>query len=241
MQVLKFDKIPNTNSFLMELSKKGAKSWTVVWTSEQTDGRGYVNNRWVGEPGQNLAVSVLIKSNLEYSQLVFFNQWICISAQRILSRLGNEVFVKWPNDLILDNKKIGGVLIQTRNTATGLDIITGIGLNINQKEFEGIPKAGSLFSLTGRKFDVEEILSALLTEMENSFELIANKQWEMISEIYHSRLYRRNEKCTFIKDSQQFEGTILGVNEKGELELKLTNGEIKQFIHKEIEMKEMKN
>lgn len=236
MEILKYKSVSSTNTILLDLSKKNAKSWTVVWTSEQTDGRGYTGNRWISEPGKNIAVSVLIKCELKYAELIYFNKWVCNVLYEVLTVYSDEVFVKWPNDIILKNKKVGGVLIETHKANNELNIVTGIGLNVNQINFKSFPNASSLAIQTEREYNLEEILADLLTKMEKTYDLIETKKWNQISEAYNAHLFRRNKISSFKKDETVFEGEILVVNEFGQLKVLLNDATIKVFNHKEIEL-----
>jgi len=236
MEIYRFDSIPSTNTALAELSKKGAKSWTVIWTSNQTQGKGYAGNEWKTEKEMNLAFSVLINSKLTHVELIYFNQWVCNVIHHYLSRFSNEVFIKWPNDIIVRNKKVCGILIETHKSDNQLNIISGIGLNVNQKDYPGLPKAGSLLTQTGKAYDIEEILSGLLTEMKNSYHQVENKEWEKISLNYNRHLFRRDMMSKFIVNKNEFEGIIKEVDPHGQLIVEDSNGKTISFQHKEIEL-----
>lgn len=236
MKIIKYNSIANTNSALLEMSKKDAKSWTAVWTSHQTEGRGYAGNKWEAEKDQNIALSLLIKSELSYQDLIYFNQWVCSSVAGVLSQYTDGVFVKWPNDIIVKDKKVCGVLIETHKSDNEMCIIVGIGLNVNQIHFENHPKAGSLATQTGRQFSLDEILADLLTHLKNDFKLMEEKRWEEISKGYHSVLYKRNQWNEFQSKGEYFQASIQSVDEFGRLVVLLKDGESKSFMHKEIEM-----
>ncbi|SMC44908.1 biotin--[acetyl-CoA-carboxylase] ligase [Moheibacter sediminis] len=236
MEIHQYDSIPSTNTVILEMSKKDAKSWTVVWTSNQTEGKGYAGNVWRTEKDKNLAVSFLINSDLNYEKLVHFNQWICNCICEFLENYSDEVCVKWPNDIIIKNKKVCGVLIETHKSENQLNIITGIGLNVNQTYFENLNKAGSLASQTDQIYDIEEILSGLLTKLESSYYLIQNKEWNLIMKTYNSKLFRKDKVSVFKKENELFNGIIQFVDESGFLHVKLENEEIKLFKNKELEM-----
>ncbi len=236
MEIHQYDSIPSTNTVLLEMSKKDAKSWTVAWTSKQTRGKGYAGNIWDSENGKNLAFSLLIKSDLTYEELIFFNQWICNSICEFLRNYTKEVFVKWPNDIIIKNKKVCGVLIETHKSDNQLNIITGIGLNINQINFQNLPKAGSLATETDQMYDIEEILSGLLTKLENSYYQIQNKEWDFIMGNYNSKLFRKNKISVFKAGDKLFNGIIEFVDEAGLLNVKLEDDSIHKYKNKEIEL-----
>lgn len=236
MEIFHFDSLPSTNSKLLELSKKNAKSWTVVSTFEQTAGKGYSGNQWTSEPNKNIAVSVLIKSELNYSELIYFNQWLCNTVAEYLKRFSDEVYVKWPNDIIIHNKKVCGILIETHRSESQLNIISGIGINVNQTNFKLLPKAGSLSTQSGQQFDLEEILSDLLTELVSSYRQIENREWENIFSNYNQNLFRLNQASEFMIKEEEFEAIIRGVDESGQLILENAAGELMKYPHKSIEL-----
>lgn len=235
MEIVYVENCESTNSTLREFSKKNAKSWTVVWTKNQTKGKGYSGNAWHSEPNQNIACSLLIKTELDHQELIYFNMWVCNCISAFLSNLSSDVYVKWPNDIILKNKKIGGILLETFKHQKSLNIIVGFGLNVNQENFEHLPHAGSLKTLIGKSFQLDEILSGILTELKNCYPLVEEKRWVEIINSYNENLYRRNKVSNFVYNQIPCIGLILGVEKDGSLLLKLENGEIKSFIHKEIE------
>lgn len=236
MEIHRYDSASSTNTVLLEMSKKDAKSWTVVWTSNQTQGKGYAGNSWNSEKDKNLAVSILIINDLNYKELIFLNQWVCNSVCELLEQYSDEVCVKWPNDIIIKNKKVCGILIETHKSDNQLNIIIGMGLNINQTNFENLNKAGSLATQTNQFYDIEEILSGLLTKLKDSYNLIQNKEWYSIIESYNSKLFRKGKVSVFKKENELFNGIIQSVDKSGLLHVKLENESINKFKHKEIEL-----
>ncbi|MET3732105.1 biotin--[acetyl-CoA-carboxylase] ligase [Moheibacter stercoris] len=236
MEIHKFDTIPSTNSALMDFSKKNAKSWTVFWTSNQTNGRGYSGNHWESNQDQNLAVSVLIKTELTYQELIYFNQWISNVVRKVISSYVPSAFVKWPNDIIAETKKVSGILVETYKHENQMNIVVGVGINVNQTHFGELSKAGSLASITGKNYDIEEILSDFLTEMQASFVQIEQKQWEYIQNTYLTHLFRKDVPSEFLKNQEIFSGIIRGVDSSGLLLVELSNRELKTFQHKEVEL-----
>lgn len=237
MEIYHFESLPSTNSELIEMSKKNAKSWTVVYTFRQSQGKGYAGNQWTSEPDKNIALSVLIKSSLSYEELICFNQWLCYSVANYLSQFSKEVYVKWPNDIIIQNKKVCGILIETHKSENELNIISGIGINVNQTNFQNLEKAGSLKTQTRKEYDLKEILSGLLTELKNNYEWVETKDWEKIKNLYNQRLFRANQISIFQKDQKEFQGIIRGVDKFGQLMVETSDGETYFFKHKEIELK----
>ena len=237
MEIYHFESLPSTNSELIEMSKKNAKSWTVVYTFRQSNGKGYAGNQWSSEPDKNLAVSVLIKSVLSYDELIYFNQWLCYSDANYLSQFSDEIYVKWPNDIIIQNKKVCGILIETHKSDNELNIISGIGVNVNQTNFQNLEKAVSLKNQTQKEFDLKEILSGLLTELKNNYEWVEAKDWEKIKNLYNQRLFRVNQISLFKKEEKEFQGIIRGIDKFGQLMVETSDGKTHPFKYKEIELK----
>lgn len=237
MEIYHFESLPSTNSELIEMSKKNAKSWTVVYTFRQSNGKGYAGNQWSSEPDKNIAVSVLIKSVLSYDELIYFNQWLCYSVANYLSQFSDEVYVKWPNDIIIQNKKVCGILIETHKSDNELNIVSGIGVNVNQTNFQNLEKAGSLKTQTQKEFDLKEILSGLLTELKNNYEWVEANDWEKIKNLYNQRLFRVNQISLFKKEEKEFQGIIRGIDKFGQLMVETSDGKTHPFKYKEIELK----
>lgn len=236
MEIHKFDTIPSTNSALMDFSKKNAKSWTVFWTSNQTNGRGYSGNHWESIKDQNLAVSVLIKTELTYQELIYFNQWVSSVVRKVISSYVPSAFVKWPNDIIAETKKVSGILVETYKHENQMNIVVGVGINVNQTHFGKISKAGSLASITGQNYAIEEILSEFLTEMQESFVQIEQKQWDTIQTVYLDHLFRKDVSSEFLIDNEILNGIIRGVDSNGHLLVEFDNSEVKSFQHKQLEL-----
>ena len=171
MDLIIFDTLPNTNEFLMEMSKKDANSWTVIYAKNQTKGKGYAGNEWKVIVGENLTFSFLLKTAYSFQELIYFNQWISNTICSFLKQFSANVKVKWPNDIILNNKKVCGILIENHRTNGVMNSVIGIGINVNQTDFNHLPKAISLNIATDKKYDIEEILTDLMRGFEKEFSI----------------------------------------------------------------------
>ena len=235
MKIITFPTIPNTNNYLMELSKKDANSWTVIHALEQTDGKGYAGNQWEVIANQNLTFSFLIKSELEYRELIYLNEWIAIGLHQSLSVYTKGIEVKWPNDIILNEKKICGVLIENYKTKETMHSVIGIGININQTDFNHLPKATSLANETAKTYDIMSVLTDLMQNFQNQFYWILEKRFEEIHEKYNQLLFRKDIISQFRLDGHEVEGIIRSSTLNGTLMIEI-NGELREFLHKQIEL-----
>src|SRR5690606_38120950 len=147
-----------------------------------------------------------------------------------------EISIKWPNDILADGKKIAGILIE--NSFSGPHAffsIVGVGLNVNQTNFEGFPKASSLKNSTQKEFDIEEILHSILGEIKTNCELIKTGQAEVLWRKYHENLFRKGIPSVFENpDGTKFMGIIKQVLKNGKLQVLLEDDSLKEFELKEI-------
>lgn len=235
MYLISFDSLPNTNEFMVELSKKDANSWTVIHAKNQTKGKGYAGNEWKVVAGENLTFSFLLKTDYSFQELIYFNQWVSNVICLFLKQFHPKTNVKWPNDIILKDKKVCGILIENHRSNGVMNSIIGIGINVNQTDFNHLPKATSICKVTDKTYDIEEILSDLMHFFEQEYRDLEHKNFEKIHQTYLDNLFRKDEFSTFRVDGELVEGTILDVNEAGNLLIEI-NQELREFKHKEIEL-----
>ena len=149
-----------------------------------------------------------------------------------------EIKIKWPNDIIIERKKVGGILIE--NIVQGQQIVKsviGIGLNVNQRDFNGLPKASSLANITGRVFKVKKLLKEVMIALEEMLEEVSATSFEQVYEEYQEYLFQRGKVSAFRpKTGKDFMGIIRGVTPNGALIVATETEEIKQFQLKEVEL-----
>jgi BirA family biotin operon repressor/biotin-[acetyl-CoA-carboxylase] ligase len=209
---------------------------TVVITENQTSGRGQRGNTWFSEPGKNLTFSILIKPSFltvknQFSLNVAFSLGLF---DYLTKALGAGVKVKWPNDIYVNGKKICGILIENHIQAQHIQhSIVGIGLNVNQRQHL-VPTATSMNLENWKDYNLEEVLPKLLESLEKRFLQLRSQDFKKLNDDYLASLYWRGEQHLFKSKDNTFEGTILGIDETGKLEVETKVGTI-QFDIKEIE------
>ena len=240
MKIVKLNAIDSTNSYLKEMaSREELENWTVVWADSQTHGKGQRDNIWHSEPGKNLTFSVLIKLiNLDAAQQHYLNYISSLALYNVLKfYIPDKLAVKWPNDILSAQAKIGGILTECtlkKNKVT--EAIIGIGLNINQIEFhEKTASATSLKLRLNKNFELPEILDKILLELQFQTLAIQQKRFADIKERYETVLYKNGVPSMFTDDADhQFLGKIRGVSEAGKLIVELENECQKSFDFKEV-------
>lgn len=150
----------------------------------------------------------------------------------------NQCHIKWPNDIITQNKKIAGILIE--NTLKGTQIahsVVGIGLNINQVQFENQPQATSLKLLTGQQHQRMEIMQTLTHNLEKNYLQLKAGQFNAIRQAYLQPLYLKNQWHTYYTRpaNTPLKAQIITVNQQGQLQLQSHRGHVHTFNQQEIQ------
>lgn len=236
MSIIKLNATSSTNDYLKTLSKnQSLKNYTVVLADEQTNGRGQMGTTWSSEKGKNLIMSILIKNVMSDIQHIFYlNMAVSLSVVQVLESLKLEnIAIKWPNDIMAGNKKIAGILIEnTIKPDNCIDTIIGIGLNVNQDNFNNLPKATSLYCYCGKTFNIEEICKQIIAVLQNNVsKLLENHTFQ---KEYHQYLYRKDIPSVFSVNNSQFMGIIVGVNSEGKLQIKDETDTVTNYSLKEV-------
>ena len=241
MKMIKLDAIDSTNSYLKKLLlKENINDFTVVVSKHQTNGRGRNGNLWVNKPSLNLAFSVYKRFiNFSVKEKFMLNIVSSVSVYEVLKKYKlNNLTIKWPNDIMTENKKIAGILIE--NSVRGNKInhsVIGVGININQSQFLDLPNATSVFLESGKKHSVEKIAVELKDTIKKNFTNFEIRETELI-EFYNSVLFKRNVTTDFTTvNAKKIQGTIIGVNKEGILSLKQKNHKVFEYAENQIKMK----
>jgi BirA family biotin operon repressor/biotin-[acetyl-CoA-carboxylase] ligase len=240
MKVIKLGAIDSTNEFLKGLSnKQQLENFTVVTAVNQTKGKGQMGSIWDSEVGKNLTMSVFIKDYLvDVNQIFRLNIGVAISIVQALETFNiPNLMIKWPNDIMSYNYKIGGILIENSIKSDGtVHSIVGLGLNVNQINFVNLPKASSLALICHAQFDKEKIMCRIVEKIKQNI-AIMNEDPVSLWQEYTNRLFKKGIPVPFKDNSNQnFMGIIQGVSSYGKLQILLEDDSISEFSIKEIQM-----
>jgi len=233
-----FVTIDSTNNWAKKnVDLLDSKKMTVITAEEQTAGRGRFKRRWESPANQNLYVSLCFFLAALRPDSGNIAQVAGISVVQTLDEMGFEAFLKWPNDVMVSDKKIAGILSETTTCNEGLYFIFGIGLNINmpQASLAMIDRpATSLLHEKGIVFSVEEVLAKLLHNWNKNIELFLSQGFSPFLNFYRERMWRRENLIRFHDNLNIWEGRFHSIDQEGALNLELLSGEIKKFIAGEI-------
>jgi BirA family biotin operon repressor/biotin-[acetyl-CoA-carboxylase] ligase len=237
--IIELDTVDSTNNYAKEMSKTMKNTdGVVVFSEEQTTGRGIYNNTWFSEAGKNLTFTIIhIPDNLSAEKQFYLSKATSLGICDFLETHVQPVFIKWPNDIYIKDKKIAGILIE--NTLSGDRIkhsFIGIGLNINQISFpNNIPNPTSLQKITKKQYDIPKMLRYLLCSIEIRLTELYTEAYEYLDEQYRDKLYLLKSRHRFHVGKDRIEGMIIDVETNGRLIIKDATGNNYTFGYKEVE------
>jgi BirA family biotin operon repressor/biotin-[acetyl-CoA-carboxylase] ligase len=211
---------------------------TVILADVQTHGKGQGKNIWLSDKGLNLLCSIVLKPDFlpAYKQF-YLSMCVATGIHDCLADLGVRPQVKWPNDILINGKKVAGILIE--NTILSHNLFTsiiGIGLNVNQISFPaGIPNPASLAGETGKTYDVPHLLEQMLPFLQKRLNKLYAEDFAGVKSQYLNTLWLLNTRALFTDHQGKFEGRIVDVAESGELVILTSAGETRIYGFKEVE------
>ena len=238
--LIKLDATTSSNGWLRDRFLSGdCIDGDVVWVRNQTQGRGQRNKLWQTEPMKNLTFSLFkLFSQLKVKNSFLINCAVTLSVVEALNQFTDiDLKIKWPNDILSGKNKIGGVLIENMIKGNCINAsIIGIGVNINQGRFEGLPNASSLFMKTGCKKEIGDVLKKVLKFLEVYFNRLSNYDTRGLKAQYEALLFQKGKSSTFRDNKEIFQGIIKGVTNSGLLRIQKNSGKVFNYPHGTIEM-----
>lgn len=227
----------STNSVALELSQKqDIPEGTIVITDHQSRGRGQQGNAWISEPGKNLTFSIVLKpSFLAIKDQFLLNMVVSLAVRDFVqSKLFAPVCVKWPNDVLVEEKKVCGILIENQIQGAGFtNSIIGVGLNINQRGFY-LNSAVSMMISSGESYELQGALEGLCSYLEKWYMTLKQNGRDRVKEYYLKALFGLGESRIFKSKENEFIGVIAGVDDQGCLMIK-EKEKIHYFNNKEVQ------
>lgn len=233
--LIHLNNIHSTNNFAAKLVKQTkVVSGTAILADHQTAGRGQSGNSWLTESGKNLTFSVILQPKIEIENQFLLSKITCLALIDLLHYFEIDAQIKWPNDLLVSQKKIAGILIENSIKSKYIETsILGIGLNVNQL-FSASFGATSLQQINNKEYDLKAVLFQFFQFLEKWYFKMEQGKEKEIDFAYQENLYGLNRELRFLEKDRPFKGTIEGVNKIGQLEIKLNSGKQKKYNNQEI-------
>ncbi len=231
-ETLRFVSLPSTNLEAAKHAAAGAASGLWVVASEQTAGRGRQGREWSSPRGAGIYCSVLLRPQFDQNDWPLITLMTSIAVQETLWQACNlQTDIKWPNDVLHDEKKLCGILAETVETNAGRAVIVGIGINLTNasfpRELEGV--ATSVAGAANRKPDLENVLETLQRCFMGRYEELKSPGGlaKVVSEWSQRSSYAEGKSVSVMEGSEVFVGTTSGLEPDGALRVETDGGEIR--------------
>lgn len=227
----------STNDLALEkLKEPDTKEGLLIVSGHQLSGRGQRGNVWQSVPNQNLLFSLILKPKwLSANKQFYLNIISSLAIKKTIEQLNlpKKLEIKWPNDILIGRQKVAGILIENSLRKMNLESsVVGIGLNVNQKHFEGL-NATSLRFNQEIEFLLSDILKMLILQIEKYYLLLRAEKYAELKAEYLASLYGFRQEVR-LRSETEFVGQIIDVDDDGMLSI-IGNGVLKKFNFKEIE------
>lgn len=216
-----FPVLDSTNEYGKRLAKTDCVHGTLVVAESQSSGKGRRGRIWESPAGENIFMSLLLEPNLQMENIAGLTLVMALAvADAIFELTGYKVLIKWPNDIVLNGKKICGILTELILKDNGYAVIVGIGINVNTDQFpeEIIEVAGSIKSETGREISRAQLIASVLKYFEKYYEQYHKTQdFSLLKESYQRNLANLNKEVQVLDPKGPYKGIAKGINDTGAL------------------------
>ena len=236
------ESIDSTQKMAKELANGDAVEGTLVIADEQSSGRGRMARKWSSPKGKGVWMSLIMKPNIPLMQAPQLTLLTAVAvAQGIEEAIAIRPQIKWPNDILIDGKKVTGILTEMQAESDRIhSIIIGIGINVNQTERD-FPEelqdiATSLYLQTNQIQSREKVINAVLTRLEWLYELYVREGFAPIKELWESFAISVGKMITATTPQKKIVGEALGITDDGVLLMKDAQGVIHSIYSADIEL-----
>lgn len=222
-EVLYFDTIDSTNTKAQELAEKGYPSGTLVVADKQDSGKGRRGRSWVSPSGTGIFMTLMIKPDINPNNASMLTLVAALAvAKAITSVTGEEALIKWPNDIVVNGKKVCGILTEMNAQFDYINhIVVGIGINVHNESFpEEISQMASslLIEAGGKRFHRAQIIAETMSYFEQYYDIFLKTQdLSALVREYDELLVNRNKSVRVLDPKEPFDGKAMGITPKGEL------------------------
>jgi BirA family biotin operon repressor/biotin-[acetyl-CoA-carboxylase] ligase len=235
---VRLDSVDSTNNWAKAHARKLAEYPIACITAvEQTAGRGRFKRQWVSPRGQNIYATLFFTIPSGAPYLCNIGQLLAYSCAKILKDKGFPAQIKWPNDILVQDKKIAGVLTETLPLDERTGVIAGIGINVNMEKesLEAIGQpATSLLMLSGKPWDLQVVLDLLLDQFLPHLELLKNEGFSAFQAPFESLLAYKGKEITCRDGDQTIKGICHSITADGRLQILLPSGAFKSVTAGEV-------
>lgn len=249
--IIHFDELNSTNTYAKSIASDLYKEGHIVITEKQLSGRGRLGRQWVSQNNKGIWMSIILKPQINIADISKITQVAAAAINLGLSAHGVKTEIKWPNDIIINNKKICGILVEMNsekniNTNTSEDskinyVVVGIGINVNN-DIEDFPEelretATSIKIETNKEFKRNILVAEVLNNFEKLYIALNNNDFSKSLDICRKNSYVIGKEINLIKNQEVKEATALNINDDGELVVMYKGGKTDNIISGEISVR----
>ena len=236
--IIELDVVDSTNNYASKLvAEMEVLEGTVLIAHFQGEGKGQRGNVWTSEPGKNLTFSLVLKpKKVSPSEAFVISKIVSLAICKYLETVVEEdVFIKWPNDIYVGEKKICGILIENQFKGKNFEnAIIGIGLNVNQTNFQNLPRVTSLILELKKELELRSVIEVLLKSVEICYLRFQREGISEIHEEYLTNLLFIDEMRRYKTSQGEIIGKIVNVLSNGKVEIETKEGQLFNFGIKEL-------
>jgi BirA family biotin operon repressor/biotin-[acetyl-CoA-carboxylase] ligase len=227
-----FDALASTNTFLCALGRQGEPEGTIVLADEQTAGRGQADKVWISPPRCNLYVSVLLRPPIAPAQAPLLSLLAAVALVDTLSEEGAVCGIKWPNDVLIQQRKVAGILTEMETHQDAVQfVVVGIGVNVNMTQEDLMTHLGSVAQPAtslqvslGREISREALLAALMGSLEAWYSRFTSQGGTVLQAAWEARSLMHGRRIRARTPSATWEGTAENIDQAGHLRLRRVDG-----------------
>lgn len=241
-----FDSIGSTNTYAKKIALDGCEEGTVVITDQQTEGRGRLGRTWVSKPKTSVLMSIVLRPNVHPTEAPKTTQ---IAAAALAKALNNmidaDVKIKWPNDVIINKKKISGILTEMSAELDNINyVIVGIGINVNVDTFPDDIKdiASSIKNETGIEISRTNLIVGIIKEFEKLYyDFVNTGKLDKTIDVCRDNSITVGSKVRIEGRNESYEAEAIDISNDGELIIKKDNGDIINIVSGEVSVRGLYN
>ena len=237
-KIFSFDSLDSTNDCGKVLSANGQPEGSLIITEYQTKGHGRFQRNWISEPGKNLLFSIILKPDLDEKKLHLLTFFLANSIAEVIENLYPlKLMAKWPNDLMINEKKFCGILLESVVTKKIDTIICGIGINVNQTVFpENLLTATSLKRELHHEIDRLILLKSIIEKLDARYvDFLSNPDSEI--EIWKARDILKGKTVSVYFNQNNYSGKVIDIDAAGYLVLRTKGNKRLKFYSGDVSLK----
>ncbi|MCI9076959.1 MAG: biotin--[acetyl-CoA-carboxylase] ligase [Dorea sp.] len=240
--VLYFPETDSTNTRAKRLGDEGAVHGTLVAADRQTGGKGRRGRRWESPAGSSIYMSILLRPDIPPDQAPMLTLVMAQStAEAIRIRTGEEALIKWPNDIVINGKKVCGILTEMSTEIQWINhVVIGVGINVNTEYFpeELTETATSIYLESGGKQQRSGLIAEVLKQFERYYAMfLETGNLSAMQEEYNRLLVNRDREVKVLEPGNEYNGYAIGINETGELLIRTEDGQIREVYAGEVSVR----